>query len=380
MPDTLTRHGHYIDGTFRPALSGETFISVNPATERPLYEAASGAREDVNAAVLAAQQAFESASWRDLTPTARGRLLRKLAELVAENAGSLAMTETQDNGKLFREMKGQLEKVPEYFHYFAGLADKVYGETPSPFELGSFTYTLREPLGVVGAITPWNSPVLLAAYKIAPALAMGNTVVVKPSEHTSASMLQLATLFEQAGFPPGVLNVVTGAGAAGAALAAHPGVAKVSFTGGTATGRMVAQAAAGHFVNAALELGGKSPQLVFPDADPVRAARGIVSGIFAAAGQTCIAGSRAFVHESLYDEVTERVVSLAEEMRIGDPLDVETDMGPLCFEGHRTRVENFVDHDEAMNTHSARRRDQRYDRGARGNLRPSAGDHAVLSG
>jgi acyl-CoA reductase-like NAD-dependent aldehyde dehydrogenase len=184
--------------------------------------------------------------------------------------------------------------------------------------------------------------VLLAIYKIAPALAAGNTVVIKPSEHTSASLLHVMRLVEEAGFPPGVVNVVTGGAVPGAALAEHPGVNKVSFTGGTSTGRAVAQAAAGHFVNASLELGGKSPQLVFGDADPAQASRGIVSGIFAAAGQTCIAGSRALVHASLYDEMVERIVDLAGSIRLGDPMLEETDMGPLCYESHRQRVEGIV--------------------------------------
>jgi aldehyde dehydrogenase (NAD+) len=250
--------------------------------------------------------------------------------------------ETLDNGKLIREMRAQLDKVPEYYYFHAGLADKVQGAVIPPFEPGSFAYTLKEPLGVVGAIVPWNSPLLLTTYKLAPALATGNTIVIKPSEHASAAILELMQLIDAAGFPRGVVNVVTGDGAAGHALASHPGVDKVAFTGGSATGRKVGQAAASHCARVTLELGGKSPQLIFPDADPQRAAAGIVSGIFAAAGQTCIAGSRAYLHAALYDEVCERIIQYCRDMTMGDPLDEATDIGPLCFEGHRTRVEEFV--------------------------------------
>ena len=189
---------------------------------------------------------------------------------------------------------------------------------------------------------PWNSPLLLTTYKLAPALAAGNTVVIKPSEHASAGILELMPLIEEAGFPAGAVNVITGDGAAGHALASHPGVDKIAFTGGSSTGRSVGQAAIGHFARVTLELGGKSPQIVFPDADPVRVAAGIVSGIFAAAGQTCIAGSRAFIHASLYDEVCTHLIRYCQEMTIGDPLDETTDIGPLCFEGHRSRVEQVV--------------------------------------
>ena len=342
MSRTLPSYGHYIDGEFVPSASGETFLSLNPATGLPIYEAADGSREDVDRAVASAQRAFRQKAWRGMTATARGRLLYRLGDLIGEHAHELALVETRDNGKLLKEMHGQLLKVPEYLYFFGGLCDKLNGEVFAPFEPGALAYSLREPLGVVGAIVPWNSPVLLAIYKIAPALAAGNTVVVKPSEHTSASILEVMTLVEQAGFPPGAVNVVTGAGAPGAALAAHPAVSKVSFTGGTGTGRLVGQAAAGHFVNASLELGGKSPQLVFADADPAQAARGIVAGIFAAAGQTCIAGSRALVHVSLYDELTARICDLAGRIKLGDPMEPDTDMGPLCFEGHRERVESIV--------------------------------------
>lgn len=336
------QYGNYIAGAVVPAASGKTFASINPTTEEQLYTAAESDEVDVDRAVRAAHNAFESRAWRDLTPTKRGHLLRRLGDLVAEHGEQLAHVETLDNGKLIREMRAQLKKLPEYYYFHAGLVDKIVGSVIPPFEPGNLVYTLREPLGVVGAIVPWNSPLLLTTYKLAPSLAAGNTVVIKPSEHASAAILEFMELVEAAGFPPGVVNVVTGSGSAGHALASHLGVDKVAFTGGSETGRKVAQAAAGHFARATLELGGKSPQLVFPDADLDFVAPGIVSGIFAAAGQTCIAGSRAFIHASIYDDVIDRIVRYCEDMAIGDPLQESTDLGPLCFEGHRARVESLV--------------------------------------
>src|SRR5882757_7616001 len=256
----MERHDHYIAGEWVAPATGEYFASVNPATGEPWYEAARGTAQDVERAVAAARRAFEAPSWRDLSQTARGRLLRRLGDLIGEHGEELARTETLDNGKLLREMRAQLAGLPEYFHYYAGAADKIHGEVIPATSREILNYTLREPVGVVGAITPWNSPLLLTATKIAPALAAGNTVVIKPSEHTSASLLALAPLFEEAGFPPGVVNVVTGFGAtAGAPLTEHPDVAKVTFTGSTETGRRIARTCADRFVRCTLELGGKSP-------------------------------------------------------------------------------------------------------------------------
>jgi acyl-CoA reductase-like NAD-dependent aldehyde dehydrogenase len=334
--------GHYINGEFVPSVSGATFQSVNPYTEEINYRAARGTAEDVDRAVAAARRAFESQAWSGLTATKRGRLVSHLGELIAENAEELAFLESRDNGKLLREAREQLNKIPDFYFYFGGYADKILGAVIPSYDGASLAYTLREPIGVVGAIIPWNSPLQLATYKLAPALATGNTVVLKPSEHTSASALRLMELVDQAGFPKGVVNVVTGLGDAGAALAAHPGIDKVAFTGGTATGRSVAHAAVDHFARLTLELGGKSPQIVFPDADPQAVATGVISGIFAAGGQTCVAGSRAFLHAALYDEVLERVRDRTEQIIIGDPMKPETELGPLCFEGHRSRVEEFI--------------------------------------
>jgi acyl-CoA reductase-like NAD-dependent aldehyde dehydrogenase len=333
---------HFIDGDWHESTSEERFGSINPYTGENWYSAALGDRSDVERAVRAARRAFEDRRWRDLTPTARGRLLRNLGDLVGEAGERLARVETTDTGKLIREMRGQLERLPEYFYYYAGLADKVQGDVIPTLQPGFLNYTLREPVGVVGAITSWNSPLLLTTMKLAPALAGGNTVVLKPSEHASASVLELMPLVAEAGFPPGVVNVVTGRGEVGAALASDPGVDKVSFTGGTEAGRHVGRAAIDHFARVTLELGGKSPQVVFADADLDAAAISIVAGIFAAAGQTCIAGSRAVVHADVHDELLERIGARARSIRLGDPLDEQTELGPLAFREQLEKVERYV--------------------------------------
>jgi (Z)-2-((N-methylformamido)methylene)-5-hydroxybutyrolactone dehydrogenase len=335
------RYGHYIGGEWRRAATEETFESVNPATGEAWYQAAQGGDADVDRAVRAARAAFEGV-WSEHTPLQRGKLLRNLGDLIAEVGDDLAIVETRDNGKLIREMRGQMRSLPEWFYYFSGAADKIHGETiPTPTR-EILNYTLREPVGVVGAITPWNSPLLLTALKLAPALAAGNTIVIKPSEHASASILELMPLVERAGFPPGVVNAITGDGRTGHALAAHPGVDKVAFTGGTETGRRVGVAAMEHLAPITLELGGKSPQLVFSDADLDAATFGIIAGVFAAAGQTCVAGSRALVQHSVYEEVIDRVAERTERIRIGDPLEDDTELGPLAFKEHRERVAAHV--------------------------------------
>ncbi|MFM9608164.1 aldehyde dehydrogenase [Streptomyces niveiscabiei] len=340
----MIHHNHYIAGEWVQPASGEYFESLNPTTAEPWYLAANGTAEDVDRAVTAARTAFENPSWRDLSQSRRGRLLRNLAELIGENAEELARTETLDNGKLLREMRAQLAGLPEYFHYYAGLADKIHGDVVPGASRDLLNYTLREPVGVVGAITPWNSPLLLTATKLAPALAAGNTVVVKPSEHTSASLLALAPLFEEAGFPPGVVNVVTGVGAtAGAPLTEHPDVAKITFTGSTDTGRRIARTCADRLIRYTLELGGKSPNIVFPDADLASAAMGVIAGIFAAAGQTCVAGSRVLVHEDVYEEILTRVTERAATIRIGNPLDKSTELGPLALADQLAKVESYVE-------------------------------------
>ncbi|MTD57423.1 aldehyde dehydrogenase [Amycolatopsis pithecellobii] len=337
-------YDHFIGGDWRPPATGEYFDSFNPATGRPWYRAARGNHVDVADAVVAARNAFSDGIWPRLTPTKRGKLLRRLGDLIEENAEELARKESLDNGKLLREMLGQVKTLPEYYHYFGGLADKVNGELLNTLDPAILNYTRREPLGVIGAITPWNSPLLLTTTKVAPALAAGNTVVVKPSEHTAASVLALAQLFDQAGFPPGVINIVTGYGTeAGAPLVRNPGVAKIAFTGSTATGRAIAREAGSRLAGVALELGGKSPNIVFADADLDNAATGIVAGIFAAGGQSCIAGSRVFLQDSIYDEVLAKVVDRAKSIRIGDPLEATTELGPLALREQVEKVERYVE-------------------------------------
>lgn len=349
------RVDHFIGGAHVAPADGEYFASTNPATLETLYEAARGTEADVLRAVAAARDAFTNPAWAGLTPTKRGHLLRRLAELVGENADELARLESLDNGKLLREMRGQMASLPEWLYYYAGLADKIQGAQVPAMNPAILNYTQREPLGVVAAITPWNSPLTLTTSKLAPALAAGNTIVIKPSEYTSRTVLRFAELATEAGFPDGVVNVVTGFGAeAGAALVAHPDLAKISFTGSTATGSRIAQQAAARFIGCTLELGGKSPNIVFEDADVNNAAMGVIAGIFAAAGQTCIAGSRVFAHRSVYDELLELVSKRASSIVIGDPLVDTTELGPLAFGDQLEKVESYVGIgvDEGARVHS----------------------------
>ncbi len=278
-----------------------------------------------------------------MTGTERARLLRSLANLLAENAEDIAVVESTDNGKLLREMSGQLKALLEWYYYFAGAADKIQGETVPSDKPNFFVYTRREPIGIVGSITPWNSPLLLLTFKLAPALAAGCTFVVKTAEQTPASTLEFARLFEAAGFPPGVFNVITGHGpTTGSALVRHPGVDKVAFTGSTETGKQVIKDSADHLAKVTLELGGKSPNIVFEDAHMEAVANGVVSGIFAATGQTCIAGSRLFVQESVHDEIVERLSEKAESIKLGNPLDAETEMGPVAFEQQLEKIKGYI--------------------------------------
>jgi (Z)-2-((N-methylformamido)methylene)-5-hydroxybutyrolactone dehydrogenase len=333
-----------IGGARVDSVSGEWFESFNPYTAKPWALVPRATAEDVNRAVAAARAAGKSHEWRGLTPTARGKLLFNLADKIAARADELAAIETTDNGKLILEMRAQLRYLPEWFRYFAGLADKLEGRVIPIDRPGMFNFTLEEPLGVVAAIVPWNSPLMLAAWKMAPALAAGNTFVWKPSEHSSVSALEMAPIFAEAGLPPGVVNIVTGFGnEIGDALVGHPDVAKVAFTGGDATGAQVYQTAARGLKPVTMELGGKSAQIVFADANLDNAVKGVVSGIFAATGQTCVAGSRALVHRSIHDEFVERFLKLARTARMGDPLLETTQVGPITTKPQYAKVLNYIE-------------------------------------
>ena len=332
-----------IAGAPAAAISGEWFETQNPYTGEAWARVARGAAQDVDVAVQAAHFAFSEGPWAELTATERGRLLYRLADLIERDARKLAETEVRDNGKLYAEMLGQLTYLPQWFRYYGGLADKIHGSTLPLDKKGYFTYTRHEPLGVVAAITPWNSPLLLLGWKIAPALAAGCTVVVKPSEFTSASTLEFAELFDEAGFPPGVMNVVTGYGhEVGAALVQHPLVQKVTFTGSDQTGRLINEQAARLLKHTSLELGGKSPNIVFEDADLEQAVFGAISGIFAASGQTCIAGSRLLLQDSIYDRFVEKLLSLAGAARFGDPMDPATQVGPVTTPPQYQKVLDYI--------------------------------------
>jgi acyl-CoA reductase-like NAD-dependent aldehyde dehydrogenase len=338
-----TRLGLFVDGVFTVPSTSRYLDSYDPATGQPRYQAAEAGPEDVSLAVSAARRAFANPGWRRMTHTARGGMMRRLAELIVEHAEDLAVLETRDNGKVLRENRAQMANIADIYHYFAGITDKVQGDTIPVNKPDLLAVTLREPLGVVGVIVPWNSPLYLMSCAVAPCLAAGNTVVVKPSEHTSASALALAELIVEAGFPPGVVNVVTGYGdPVGQALARHPHVSKMAFTGGSAAGRLVAAGAAEHVAPATLELGGKSPHVVFGDADPERAVRGIVAGIFAAAGQTCVAGSRCFVQKSVAEEILQRLAEHTARIRVGHPMRDTTHIGPLAMRNQVDKVQAYV--------------------------------------
>ena len=332
-----------IGGEWVEAQSGRTFTSTNPYTGEPWAVAPDGDAADMERAVAAARAAFEG-GWATTTAHERGRLLRRLGELLARDAQELAEVETRDNGKLLREMRGQMQYLPEWFGFFGGLAGALEGATPASDRPNFLVYTRPEPVGVVGAIVPWNSPLLLLSWKLAPALAAGCTMVVKPSEHTPISALELARRVEEAGFPPGVVNVVCGQDRSlGHALASHPDVDKVAFTGSTGTGIAVGHAAMDHLTRVSLELGGKSAQVVFADADLDAAANGVIAGVFAATGQTCMAGSRLLVHEDVHDALVERIAARAQTIRLGDPIDPETEMGPLANQTQFEKVLGFLE-------------------------------------
>ena len=334
----------FIGGEFVDAADGSTFRVENPAEASTLAEVAEAGEADVDRAVKAARAAFESKEWQRLAARDRGLLLFRLADLIEAHIDELARIETLDNGKPFFESRQiDLPDVVRVFRYYAGWADKIHGET-IPVAGPVLNYTRREPLGVVGAIVPWNFPLLLAMWKVAPALACGNTVVLKPSAETPLSALKLAELVVEAGFPGGVFNVISGFGSkAGAALVRHPDVDKIAFTGSTEVGQEIMREAASTIKKVSLELGGKSPNIVFADADLEAAARGVNMGIFYGKGEVCAAGSRLFVESKVHDELMENVVARAKKMTPGDPFDKNTRLGAIVSERQMERVLAYVE-------------------------------------
>lgn len=338
----MKKYGLYIDGAYCDAEGGRTFGTENPYTGEVWAEIAHGSAADVDRAVKAAKAARRG-EWGAMSASARGRLMMKLADLIEENSARLGEIEVRDNGKLLAEMATQTHYLAGWYRYYGGLADKIEGTVIPTDKKNIFNFTRREPLGVVAMITPWNSPLLLLAWKLAPALAAGNTAVIKPSEFTSASTLEFMDLFTQAGFPKGVVNTVTGFGKdVGAALVAHKDIAKIAFTGSDLSGQKIYEAAARDLKHVTLELGGKSPNIVFDDADLEAAVMGAISGIFAASGQTCIAGSRLLLQRSIHDQFVKRLVEVAGAARIGDPMKPETNVGPVTTPPQYAKVLEYI--------------------------------------
>jgi aldehyde dehydrogenase (NAD+) len=337
----MEAYDNWIDGTYVAPPSGRRMQTTTPFTGEAWAQVADDPGA-VDVAVQAARAAFEG-EWGTMPAAERGRLMRRLGELLTRDAEMLGQVESRDNGKIIRETGAQAKGLQSYYDFFAGQADKIGGEklpNPAPNFL---VYTEKVPVGVVGAIIPWNSPLSLLTWKLAPLLAAGCTAVVKPSDITPVTALLLAERATEAGFPPGVINIVTGGAEVGAAISSHPGIDKITFTGGGATARHVARAAAENLTPLVLELGGKSPQIVFDDADPDAATNGILAGIFAASGQTCVAGSRAYVQEGIADEIISRVVARAATIKLGDPADFATEMGPAASDEQRDRIISMID-------------------------------------
>src|SRR5947199_1875309 len=339
-----------INGKWVNAASGKTFPTYNPATGEVLAQVAEGDRDDIEQAVKAARKAFDHGPWRKMTASERGRLIWKLGDLLEAHAEEFAQLESLDNGKPFGVARAaDVPLAVDLFRYMAGWATKIEGNTipiSVPYTPGAkyLAYTLREPVGVVGQIIPWNFPLLMAAWKLGPALATGCTVVIKPAEQTPLSCLLLGELVQQAGIPDGVVNIVPGYGeTAGAALAAHPEVDKIAFTGSTEVGKLIVQAATGNLKKVSLELGGKSPNVVFADGDVDQAIAGASMAIFFNQGQCCCAGSRLYVEQSVFDQVVEGVAEAAKKIKVGPGLDASTEMGPLVSEEQLARVCGFLD-------------------------------------
>ncbi len=332
-----------IDGKRVPAHSGKTTTLINPATGEPLAEVARGDSEDIAAAVKYAHQAFQNGSWRRMNSRDRTRLLLRLSNLIRENAEDLARLESQNVGKPIREARDEVDLAANCFEYYAGAVNKVGGQT-IPVAAPGISMTFREPIGVCGLIAPWNFPIAITAWKLAPALAMGNTIVVKPASLTPLTALRLGELALEAGIPTGVLNIVPGSGStAGEALVHHPLVRKVSFTGSTEIGTHVMKLAAEDITRVTLELGGKSANLVFADADIERALPAAVWGVLGNAGQDCCARSRLLVEQSIYDSFVEKLTELFKQVRLGEPLDDNTELGSLISTDHRSLVQSYID-------------------------------------
>ena len=334
----------FIDGKWVEAASGKTFPTYNPATGEVMAQVAEGDREDINRAVKAARKAFDGGAWPEMTASERGRLIWKLGDLIEQHLEEFAQIDSLDNGKPLSVARvADVPLAVDLFRYMAGWATKIEGNT-IPFSTKFHAYTRREPVGVVGQIIPWNFPLLMAAWKLGPALATGCTVVLKPAEQTPLSALLLAELIAEAGFPNGVVNVVPGYGeTAGAALALHPDVDKVAFTGSTEVGKLILQAAAGNLKKVSLELGGKSPNILFADADMQASIPGAANAIFFNHGQCCCAGSRLYVEQQIFDEVVEGVAERAKKIKLGHGFDADTDMGPLVSQEQLNRVCGFLE-------------------------------------
>ena len=345
----MTDYQLFIDGVFCDASDGGRFDCVNPATGKRWASAPAATADDVNRAVNSAHRALVQGPWPALTATQRGQLLFRLADLVAQNAHHLGSIETTDSGKLAAETRSQTAYVADYYRYYGGLADKIQGATLPIDKPDMHVFTRREPIGVVAAIVPWNAEMFLTATKLGPALAAGNTVVIKASEEAPSVMLEFANLIVEAGFPAGVVNIITGFGEpCGRALTSHPLVSRVAFTGGTAAASKVVANTANNFAHVSLELGGKSPILVFDDADMEGAVNGAIAGNFGATGQSCVAGSRVIVQSGIHDEFMAKLSERAKEIRIGDPLEDRTQMGPLATQAQLERIEQVVAESEAQ--------------------------------
>ena len=340
----MQRYTMYIGGEFTEAASGQWMDSENPFSGEVWAQVARGNTQDVERAVQAAHRAFSQGAWKDLTASQRGLLMHRVGDLILRDARKLAEAEVQDSGRLIADMVPQVTYLAQAFHYFGGLADKIQGAVIPLDRKGYFNFTRHEPVGVVAALTPWNAPLLVTCMMIAPALCAGCTVVLKPSEFSSVSTLEFAKLFQEAGFPAGVVNVVTGLGSeVGAALVAHPQVRAIAFTGSDTTGRHINQQAARDFKRVVLELGGKSPNIVFEDADLDAAANGAATAILNVSGQSCVAGTRLLVQESVYERFMDKVLTVARMPRMGNPMDAGTQLGPLSTRLQYEKVLGYID-------------------------------------